>query len=151
MVADFIKAIIFHFLTAENQYFFMPFQHLFSTGADLSHAALHVFTDFTEADRDFTDNKSHNRRNNDQNQRQLPAVVKHQPEQRNNISAFTDDRNQCAGRRRSHLFGIIGDTGEQCPGGLLIKEGNRHAHHMPEQVTAHGHNHFAGHPGEAVA
>ena len=109
-IADFIKTFGFHFLAAKHQHLFVPFQHLLGAGGDLPHRVLHILTDIAKTLGDHADRHRHNRRQYDQDQRQLPAVIEHHHEQTDNRCSFADHGDQRAGRRGGDLLRIIGDA-----------------------------------------
>ncbi|KFZ99975.1 hypothetical protein DP20_3688 [Shigella flexneri] len=83
---------------------------MFCTGGHLPHGVLHVFTDVAKTLRYYANRNRNNRCQHNQNDRQLPTVIEHHDEQADDRRTFTHNSNQCAGRRRSNLFGIVGDT-----------------------------------------
>ncbi|MNH29596.1 hypothetical protein D3C79_898380 [compost metagenome] len=58
----------------------MAFQHLLGAGSHLPHGVLHVFADIAETLGNDADSNGHDRRQHNQDHRQLPAVVKHHAE-----------------------------------------------------------------------
>ena len=70
-----------------NINFFVPFQHLLCAGGHLPHGVLHILADITKRF-DTTRIAMETMGQNDQNQRQLPAVIEHHHKQTDDRGAF---------------------------------------------------------------